>query len=97
MNLVCVCKLFHPFAGALQGLFVHTGLGLLLFAVRAVQEDPGKHQDGPDPLVGEQGVAEHEDAAEDGEELPGGRDDGARQRAKLTNTHEDEELKKHTF
>ena len=44
-------------------------------------------------LVGQQGVAEHDDAPEDGEELPGGRDDGARQRAKLTHTHEDEELK----
>ena len=97
MNLVCVCKLFHPFAGSLQGLLVHTGLGLLLFAVRAVQEDPGKHEHGPDPLVGEQGVAEHEDAAKDGEELPGSGDDGARQRTKLTHTHEDEKLKKHSF
>ena len=65
----------------------------LLFAVNPVKEDPGKHQRGPDPLVSEQGVAEHEDAAEDGEELPGGGDDGARQGAKLTHTHEDEELK----
>ena len=87
------CKLFHPFDGAHQCLFVHTGLGLLLFAVSPVQEDPGKHKHGPDPLVGEQRVAEHQDAAEDGEELPGGRDDGARQRTKLTHTHEDEELK----
>ena len=97
MNLVCVCELFHPFAGSLQGLFVHSVLSLPLLAVRAVQEDPGKHQHGPDPLVGEQGVTEHEDAAQDGEELPGGRDDGARQRAKLTHTHEDEELKKDTL
>ena len=43
--------------------------------------------------MGEQGVAKHEDAAEDGEELPGGGDDGARQWTKLTHTHEDEELK----
>ena len=97
MNLVCVCILFHPFAGSLQCLFVHTGLSLLLLAVGAVQEDPGKHEHGPDPLVGEQRVAEHEDAAQDGEELPGGGDDGARQRAKLTHTHEDEELKKDIY
>ena len=91
MNLVCVCKLsFHPFGCSLQGLFSHTRF---LFAVNPVKEDPGKYQHCPDPLVGEQGVAEHEDAAEDGEELPGGGDDGARQWTKLTHTHEDEELK----
>ena len=70
---------------------------MLLLAVRAVQEDPGKHEDRPGPLVCQQGVAEHDDAPEDGEELPGGRDDGARQRAKLTHAHEDEELKTNHF
>ena len=60
----------------------HCWLGLL-FAIGSVQEDADKDEDCSTPLMSEQSVAKHEDTAQDGEELAGGGDDGAGQRAKL--------------
>ena len=47
--------------------------------------------------MSEEGVAEHDDTGKDGEELPGGGDDGAGQGSKLWDAHEDEELKNKNF
>ena len=54
--------------------------------------DPCEYQDRPAPLVGQETVAEQDDGAEDSEELPGGRDDGAGEGAELWDAHEDEKL-----
>lgn len=53
-------------------------------------------QDGADPLHGGHDVPEQEDGAEDGEELPGGGDDGAGQRPEVHHRHEDEGLEQIT-
>ena len=64
-----------------------------LFAVCSIQEDATEYENSPNPLMREEGVAEHDDGPENCEELPGGGDDGAGQGTKLTHAHEDEELK----
>lgn len=51
-------------------------------------------QHGADPLQGGHDVPEQDDGAQDGEELPGGGDDGAGQRSKAHHCHEDEGLEK---
>ena len=48
-----------------------------------VQCESRKHEDHASPLPWQQGVAEDEDGAEDGEEFSGSCEDGARQGAKV--------------
>ena len=66
-------------------------LGLAL-AKYAVEPQAGKHQDDADPLPGRHRVAEDDDGAEDGEELPSGGDDGTGQGTKGRHRHEDKML-----
>lgn len=51
-----------------------------------------ENQDGADPLHRTHHVTKENDGAEDGEELPGGGDDGAGQRPEVDHRHEDEGL-----
>ena len=68
-----------------------------LFTIGSIQEYSQEHQHSPHPLMSEEGVAEHDDTGQHGEELPGGGDDGAGQGSKLWDAHEDEELKNKNF
>lgn len=52
-------------------------------------------QDGADPLHRTHDIAKQNNRAEDGEELPGGGDDGAGQRSEVHHRHEDERLAEH--
>lgn len=61
-------------------------------AVHAVEDEAGEDEGGAEPLAVGEHVAEEDDGAEDGEELPGGGSDGAGQRAELGHAHEDEVL-----
>lgn len=62
------------------------------FAKLSIKSETEEHEDGAKPLHGGHDVAEQNNGAEDGEELPGGGDDGAGQRPKVHYRHEDEGL-----
>ena len=51
-----------------------------------------KDQESSQPLPGDETVAKEDDRGEDCEELPGGGDDRAGERAKVTHTQEDKKL-----
>lgn len=55
-----------------------------------------EHQDGANPLHRTHDIAEQNNRAEDGEELPRGGDDGAGQRPEVHHGHKDEGLLKET-
>ena len=90
--MVLVCIGFPVRLYSHYFLMFHLRFGFL-FSVSSIQKDATKHEDSPDPLVRKESVAEHDDGAEDGEELPSGGDDRAGQGAKLAHAHEDKELK----
>ena len=57
-----------------------------------VQSESHKHEEHASPLPWQQGVAEDNDGAENSEEFSGSGEDGAGQRAKVSDGGEDENL-----
>lgn len=75
-------------------IYAYSFLVFLLLSVSAVQSQPSEHQHGAEPLPAVHRVLENYDGSQDGEELPGGGDDGTGQGAKGGDCDENESLKK---
>lgn len=87
--LECVCNRF-VFLLCAPDVLVRRLLGD--FAKFSIKSETEEHEDGARPLHRTHDVAEQKNRAKDGEELPGGGDDGAGQRPKIHHRHEDEGL-----